>query len=198
MIRFLPTAFCLLVLAAFAGLAVLLAPWVDVGVPTDEARRPAQPSGNVPGTVVAGFGKTEPFESFESAERRLGWRFLRPGDPRFDLVRQGGLLVTLPEVGLPHLDQSYAMEGRDGLIGIIQGPEGYDFRKPERLPVRAIGRFVGEWWADELAFYFYSGESADGKRIRVAVYPLGDSFSDEDVVDFVASLNFTSIPCCGY
>lgn len=147
----------------------------------------------VPGTVIASFGDTEPFEDFESAERRLGWRAMRPSDQRFRLVRQGGLLVTLPEVGLPRLEQTYAMEGRYGLIEIVQEPEAYELRPSPVITQDTIGPFEGEIWGElpKGSFVFFSGEEIEGQRIRIDVYTNQSSdFTEDDFRAFVASLAF--------
>ena len=148
---------------------------------------------NVAGTVISSFGKLEPFESFESAELRLGWRILRPSDARFHLVRQGGLLRTLPEVGLARVEQAYAMDGREGLVEIVQEPEAYEFRHAGSMKRVTIGTVEGELWGilPHGSFLFFSGEYVDDQRIRVDVYTNQSSdFTEEDFRAFVESLGF--------
>jgi hypothetical protein len=147
--------------------------------------------------VIASFGKLEPFESFESAELRLGWRIMRPRDARFHLARQGGLLRTDADVGLARVEQSYAMDGRDGLIGIVQEPEAYVPRTSGSMTGVVIGRFEGELW-DELPhglFIFFSGERVNHQRIRVMVYTNQSSdLSEADFIAFVESLEVGEPP----
>jgi len=145
---------------------------------------------NVPGTVISSFGKLEPFESFESAELRLGWRILRPSDARFHLVRQGGLLRTLPEVGLARVEQSYAMDGRGGLIQIFQEPESYEQQESGPLKSVRLGRFDGLLWSDPPEHRAFSGEEVGTQRVRVAAYTLGSELTEEDFNAFVQSLGF--------
>jgi hypothetical protein len=153
---------------------------------------PDRPTPNIAATVSAGFGVTAPFKSFESAEQALGWRVMRPSDPRFHLVQQGGLLRTDARIGLARTEQAYALEGRKGLIEIFQEPEAYPKNLPPTTP-GTIGSFSGEQ-AGQLphaAFLFFSGEEVAGQRIRVYIYTNQSSdLSEQDFIDFVSSLTF--------
>jgi hypothetical protein len=148
-------------------------------------------------TVIASFGKLEPFEGFESAELRLGWRVMRPRDPRFHLVQQGGLLRTDADVGLAHVEQAYAMDGREGLIEIFQEPEAYPLGMSGELTPLSLGRFSGELHRKlpHGTFFFYSGERIEDQRIRVAVYTNQSSdLSEADFIAFVESLEVGEPP----
>ena len=172
---------------------VLLACGVRVNVNPDVPTPTVGATPNVAGTVIGSFGKLEPFENFESAERRLGWRIMSPADTRFQLVQQGGLLRTLPEVGLARVEQAYAMDGREGLIEITQAPEAYELRTSGKMKRVALGRHEGELWGElpHGSFLFLSGEHVDGQSIRVKVHTNQSSdFTEEDFRAFVESLGF--------
>lgn len=147
----------------------------------------------VAGTVISSFGKLEPFDSFESAELRLGWRIMRPRDPRFHLVQQGGLLRTDADVGLPRVEQAYAMDGRKGLIEIYQEPEAYPLRwPPDSLKPLTLGRIEGQLHKTlpHGTFFFFSGERIADQRIRIGVYTNQPSeFTEDDFMAFVESLD---------
>ena len=138
------------------------------------------------GTVISSFGKLESFENFESAERRLGWRIMRPRDTRFHLVQQGGLLRTDANVGLARVEQAYAMDGRKGLIEIYQEPEAYPVDTSSGIRALTLGGFDGELRKSlpHGTFFFYSGERIGGQRVRIAVYT--NQSSDLSEVDFIA------------
>lgn len=180
---------------------LVVASILQYGCGNDPARRdqgtkatePA-PTPNLATTVISDFGTSEKFVDFESAELRLGWRILRPKDSRFQLVRQGGLISTYPEDGLPLLEQSYAIDGREGLIQIVQAPERHSFRNEGLLtePIE-IPPYQGLWWrqSDQMMFLFNSGESVNGEPIRILVYKIsGGTLSEDDLRSFVASLAF--------
>jgi hypothetical protein len=153
------------------------------------------PSDASPAAVIGSFGKMEPYDNLDSAQARLQFRILQPTDPRFNLVRQGGLLRTLPEVGLPRIEQTYAMAGRGGLIEIVQAPESDPLRYLEELKPFTIGRFEGELGGElpDAGFFFFSGEEVAGQRVRVKVYTNDSSdWTEEDFRDFVESLGFTT------
>lgn len=153
----------------------------------------SQTTPSLPGTVIASFGRLEPFEDFESAERRLGWRILRPTDQRFELVQQGGLLRTLPEVGLGRVEQAYAMGGKRQLIEVVQGPEAYELNTQGDPQDIIIGSYEGTLWGTppEASFVFLTGEEISGQRIVAKVAAFKDTdWSEEDIRDFVSSLAF--------
>lgn len=155
----------------------------------------------VPGTVIAGFGKLEPFDSFESAEARLGWRTMRPTDPRFHLVQQGGLLRTDAGVGHPRIEQAYSIAGAELVsVFITQEPEEYSLNTGTREFTEAtIGPHDGRLWEEGgsrgRAFWFYSGEMIEAQRVRVLIYThQNNDLSDDDFKAFVASLDFEDSP----
>jgi hypothetical protein len=143
------------------------------------------------GTVIAGFGRLQSLRDFQESGGSLGWRILAPSDNRFHLERAGGLLRTDAAVGLPHLEQAYAMDGREGLIGIVQEPESYVPRTSEGSTQATIGPFEGEIKGalPHGSFVFFSGEEIAGQRIRVQVYANRSSdITEEEFRAFVASL----------
>lgn len=180
--------------ATAAALLVLVVIAIAGCVEVRTGRTPRPANSGAPKTVLAGFGKTDPFESFESAERRLGWRVMRPSDPRFELVRQGGLLRTRTEVGVSRVEQAYALGGRRTLIDIVQGPESWEFSLKGEPSEVVIGTYNGTLWGvlpDNASFVFPSGEQAAGQRILVHVVSFkGTDWSESDVRNFIASLSF--------
>lgn len=181
---------CFGITALFVGCGTVR---INVASPTSSSSVRAERTPSVAETVISSFGKMEPFESFESAELRLGWRVMRPRDPRFRLVQQGGLLRTDADVGLPRVEQAYAMDGRKGLIGIYQEPESYPLRRsPDSLKPLTLGRFVGQLGGTlpHGVFLFFSGERIGDQRIRVAVYTNQSSdVTEDDFMAFVESLD---------
>ncbi len=191
-----------MLLACLGATAVLLAGCVEVRInkasPTNSSSGVAERTPNVAETVISSFGKMEPFESFESAELRIGWRVMRPQDPRFHLVRQGGLLRTDADVGLARVEQAYGMDGRKGLIEIVQEPEAYPVRwSSDTLKPLTLGRFEGQLHRTlpHGPFFFFSGERIAGQRIRIAVYTNQSSdLTEDDFIAFVESLDVTPAP----
>lgn len=121
---------------------------------------------------------------------------MRPSDGRFhEAYGGGGLLRTLPEAGIPRIEQGYSIQGAlDVSVFIVQEPEKYELPPGlEGSSQVTIGSHEGQFWeeGDERgrAFWFYSGEVIEGQRIRVYVYTLqNNDLSDHEFKDFIASL----------
>lgn len=149
-------------------------------------------SSNEAATVLSSFGSTENFKNFASAERELGWRVLRPQKNTYTLVRQGGLIRTLPEVGIPRLEQHYAANGHKALVEFVQEPSAYTQTIHEGRVRETIDGWQGQIWhsGDQAGFIFDTGETTHGQNIRASVWGTS-GYTEDDIRAFVRSLAFS-------
>jgi hypothetical protein len=92
------------------------------------------------------------------------------------------------------------MEGHAHLIDFVQQPVAYG-RSPTHgvSATTTIGLWSGRLWHDgnQAGFEFETGQSAQGQNIIASVWGMS-GYTEDDIRQFVGSLDFTSTPRRNY
>ena len=121
----------------------------------------------------------------------VGWRALRTTYPRYEVWGRGMIAETFLEIGIPRIQQRYAVLGRDSSIDVVQEPEAYGSADVSKhCKTETIANFQGCLWkyGAQVGFQFLSGESINGQPIHVSVYAPREDYTLDDIRHFVSTL----------